>query len=100
VLPPTFEFGDIFQSEDVRVSKVFKFKERYSIEAIAEVFNIFNIANLTGYSSTLDSSKFDTAGNVLPKASYAFGQPSQRLGLGGFGTGAPRALQLAARFSF
>src|SRR6266404_5646167 len=84
VLPPNFEFGDIFQSEDVRVSKIFKFKERYSIEAIAEVFNIFNIANLSGFSGTLDSSKFDSAGNVLPKASYAFGQPSQRLGLGGF----------------
>lgn len=100
VLPPNFEFGDLFQSEDVRLSKTFRFKERYSIEAIAEVFNIFNIANLSGFSGTLDSSSFDTAGNVKPKASYAYGQPSQRLGLGGFGTGAPRALQLAARFSF
>ena len=100
VLPANFSFGDTFQSEDVRVSKIFRFKERYSIEAIAEVFNIFNIANLGGYSTTLDSSKFDTAGNVVAKSSYAFGQPSQRLGLGGFGTGAPRALQLAARFSF
>lgn len=100
VLPPNFTFGDTFQSEDVRVSKIFKFKERYSLEAIAEVFNIFNIANLGGYSGTLDSSKFDAAGNVVPKTSYSFGQPTQRLGLGGFGTGAPRALQIAARFSF
>ncbi len=100
VLPANFSFGDIFQSEDVRVSKTFRFKERYSIEAIAEVFNIFNFANLGGYSQTLDSSRFDSAGNVVPISSYTFGQPSQRLGLGGFGTGAPRALQLAARFSF
>jgi hypothetical protein len=100
ILPANFSFGDTFQSEDVRISKTFRFKERYALEAIAEVFNIFNLANLSGYSTTLDSSKYDTAGNVIPKASYSFGQPTQRLGLGGFGTGAPRALQLAARFTF
>ena len=84
-LPAKFDFGDDFQSEDIRISKVFRFKERYSVEAIAEVFNIFNVSNLGGYSSTIGSN---------------FGQPTQRLGQGGFGTGAPRALQFAARFSF
>lgn len=99
-LPANFSFGDNFQSEDVRISKVFRFKERYSVEAIAEIFNIFNIANLGGFTQTLDSTKFDSTGNVVPKSSYNFGQPTQRLGLGGFGTGAPRALQFAARFNF
>jgi len=84
-LPAKFDFGDDFQSEDIRISKVFRFKERYSVEAIAEVFNIFNVSNLGGYSTTIGSN---------------FGQPTQRLGQGGFGTGAPRALQFAARFSF
>src|SRR5262249_48950675 len=31
VLPPNFQFGDRFQSHDVRFSKTFKFKERYSL---------------------------------------------------------------------
>ena len=30
ILPASFSFGDTFQSEDVRVSKIIKFKERYS----------------------------------------------------------------------
>ncbi len=100
ILPASFSFGDTFQSEDVRVSKIIKFKERYSIEMMFEVFNIFNISNLSGFSTTLDTSTFDLAGNVVPKSSFNFGQPTQRLGLGGFGTGAPRAIQLAARFTF
>jgi hypothetical protein len=84
-LPTSFEFGDNFQSHDVRFSKIFKFKERYSVEGIFEVFNIFNIANLAGYSTTIGTN---------------FGQPTLRLGQGGFGTGAPRAIQFAGRFSF
>jgi len=84
-LPTKFEFGDNFQSEDVRVSKTFRFKERYAVEAIVEVFNIFNISNLAGFGQTLNTN---------------FGQPSLRLGQGGFGTGAPRALQFAGRFTF
>jgi hypothetical protein len=85
VLPTKFDFGDNFQSEDVRISKIFRFKERYAVEAIVEVFNIFNISNLAGFGQTLNSN---------------FGQPSLRLGQGGFGTGAPRALQFAGRFTF
>ena len=44
-----------------------------------------NIANLAGYSTTIGTN---------------FGQPTLRLGQGGFGTGAPRAMQFAGRFSF
>lgn len=84
-LPTSFEFGDNFQSHDIRVSKIFRFKERYAIEGIFEVFNVFNIANLGGYGGTINSN---------------FGQPSLRLGQGGFGTGAPRAAQFAGRFTF
>jgi hypothetical protein len=84
-LPTNFSFGDDFQSEDVRISKTIRFKERYAVEGIFEVFNIFNISNLSGYSTTIGNN---------------FGQPTQRLGQGGFGTGAPRAIQFAARFSF
>jgi len=101
VLPPDFSFGDDFQSEDIRISKEVRFKERYAIQGIFEVFNVFNISNLGGYSRTLDTGSFDlTTGNVIPPSRFQFGQPSLRVGSGGFGTGAPRSIQLAARFTF
>ncbi|HWO01525.1 MAG TPA: hypothetical protein VNS63_19855, partial [Blastocatellia bacterium] len=101
ILPTKFDFGDNFQSEDIRIQKTFKFKERYQVDAIVEVFNVFNIANLGGFSPTLDSTSFDpTTGAIVPKASFNFGQPTLRLGQGGFGTGAPRAYQFAGRFTF
>ena len=52
---------------------------------IGEVFNVFNVANLTGYS------------NVLNQPNY--GQPSARAGQA-FGTGGPRAFQVALRVEF
>jgi hypothetical protein len=50
-----------------------------------EVFNLFNVANLTGYS------------NILNQPNY--GQPSARAGQV-FGPGGPRAVQLAMRLDF
>jgi hypothetical protein len=100
VLPRDFSFGDDFQSHDIRISKIIRFKERYSIDLIGEVFNILNIANLGGYSQTLDTTSFDANGNLVPRSSFNYGRPTLRLGQGGFGTGAPRAIQFAARFSF
>lgn len=83
-LPSDFDFGDNFLSQDVRLSKAFKFKERYTTSIFIEAFNVFNIANLTGYSTTINS---------------GFGRPTGRAGQN-FGTGGPRALQLGGRFSF
>lgn len=83
-LPARFSFGDNFLSQDVRLSKAFKFQERYSATVFIEGFNVFNIANLTGFSGTLNS---------------GFGQPTGRAGQN-FGTGGPRALQVGGRFSF
>ena len=66
--------------------KLIRFGERYELNIFGEVFNVFNIANLTGYSTDL----LQTA---------AFGQPASRT-TQVFGSGGPRAFQLAARFSF
>jgi hypothetical protein len=55
------------------------------LNLIGEVFNIFNVANLTGY------------GDVLNQPNY--GQPSSRVGQV-FGTGGPRAFQFGARLLF
>lgn len=85
-LPAKFESGDSFISQDFRLTRVIKFKERAEIQLIGEVFNIFNIANQAGFSSDL-------------RNPTAFGQASS-YATGVFGTGGPRAFQLAARFQF
>jgi len=53
---------------------------------IGEVFNLFNIANLSGFSGDLTNSP-------------TFGQPSSRV-TQVFGSGGPRSFQLAVRVSF
>lgn len=93
-LPTDFQLGDPYFSQDFRLTKKFSFKEgRYSISILGEMFNAFNIANLAGYSYTLDT-KVTTGSQT-----FAFGQPTQRAGqtLGQFG---PRAVQVGARFIF
>jgi hypothetical protein len=83
-LPSSYGFGDLFQSYDARLSKLFKYRESMSFELIGEVFNMFNIANLTNYNGLLNDS---------------FGQPTAKAGQA-FGFGGPRAFQFAARFKF
>jgi hypothetical protein len=84
-LPANFDNGDTFISQDLRLTRQFKLYERLQLELIGEVFNLFNVSNLSGYSGTLNGANF--------------GQPSDRAG-GVFGTGGPRAFQIAARLTF
>jgi hypothetical protein len=85
-LPADYKLGDVFSSQDVRLTKSFKIREQVSIRLIGEVFNVFNISNLANFSYNLA-----TPGT--------FGQANQRVGQT-FGSGGPRAFQLAARLSF
>ncbi len=85
-LPASYELGDNFSSQDVRLTKSFTWKDHYKLSVFGEMFNVFNIANLTGYNTTLTSGA-------------AFGQPTQRASQV-FGTGGPRALQVGGRISF
>ena len=39
----------------MRLSKRFTYKERYRLSVFAEMFNVFNIANLSGFNYNLDS---------------------------------------------
>ncbi len=88
VLPANYEFGDSwFSSQDLRLTKTFKWKEdRYKIAIFGEMFNVFNTANLGGYSFNLNNTA-------------TFGQPTSRAGQI-FGSGGPRALQVGGRVSF
>ena len=40
--------GDSIISQDIRLTKTFDITETVKLDLIGEVFNIFNIANLTG----------------------------------------------------
>jgi hypothetical protein len=100
------KLGDSFSSLDLRVSKVFRRGERWSIEPIAEVFNLFNITNVLGVSNV----NYSGFSNVLVRdtndpaspgflRSPSFGQAVTTAG-GVFGSGGPRAFQFAARVTF
>lgn len=93
LVDPKLQFGDDFNSFDMRLSRVFHFNERHSLQAIAEGFNLFNITNIrgttnrnySGFNNTIDSPDFnrplETAGKF-------------------FGSGGPRAFQFALRYGF
>jgi len=83
--PAHYSFGDDLQSLDLRLSRSFTFRERWRLALIGEVFNLYNKANLTGFSGDLTGA--------------AFGQPTNRA-TQVFGSGGPRAFQLAWRLSF
>lgn len=95
VLPPRFDFNDTFQTHDVRLSKTFALRERYKFQVLVEVFNLFNISNLGGYSSQLDF----TSDPQTPPGVFAFGQPTLKASQV-FGQGGARAVQFGARISF
>jgi hypothetical protein len=93
-LPDNFTNGDPFFSQDLRVTRLVRIREKIKLSLIAEGFNIFNIANLNGYGSGLNS--LAAPGQVQ---TLTFGQPGGRVNPI-FGTGGPRAFQFAARVTF
>ncbi|MGA9769610.1 MAG: TonB-dependent receptor [Blastocatellia bacterium] len=99
-------FNDSFNSFDLRVTKSFRLGERFRLDPIVEVFNLFNVTNVLGVSNVnysgfanvlvRDSNDTNSAGFLK---SSSFGRAVTTAG-GVFGSGGPRAFQLAARFSF
>jgi len=85
-LPADYKLGDVFSSQDLRLTKTFGLPSQTELRVIGEVFNIFNVSNLTNFNYNL----------VVPAT---FGKANQRVGQT-FGSGGPRAFQIAARFSF
>jgi hypothetical protein len=94
VLPPNFSTGRFFDSQDLRVTKKFTFKERYSLSIFGEMFNVLNYFNPSGFNFNIDTKNTNAAAQT-----FAFGQATQRVGQI-FGSGGPRASQLGARFQF
>jgi hypothetical protein len=84
-LPASYSFDHGFQSLDLRLSRTFVLRERWRLTVIGEAFNLYNAANLSGYGSDLTTP--------------AFGQPTARF-TQLFGSGGPRAFQLAMKVSF
>lgn len=95
-------FNDHFDSLDLRVSRPFRFGE-LRVEPMVEVFNVFNVTNILGVSNV----NYSGFSNVLVRdsedpsdpgflRSSSFGRPVSTAG-GVFGSGGPRALQLAVR---
>src|SRR5262249_16660867 len=97
-LPDNFSNGDPFFSQDIRLTRLITIRERIKLSLIAESFNVFNIANLSGYGAGLNTTSTVVGGKPQP-ASVGFGIPSNRVNQI-FGTGGPRAYQFAARLSF
>jgi len=90
---PGLHFGNWFDSWDMRVSRTFTYRERYHLDLIGEVFNLFNVTNIRGVTA---SDYFGYANDI---SAPNFNQPLKTAG-GFFGSGGPRAFQFAARFSF
>lgn len=99
-------FNDSFSSFDLRFSKVFRFGDKAQLEPMLEVFNLFNVTNILGVSNV----NYSGFSNVLIRdsnnanepgflRSSSFGSPITTAG-GVFGSGGPRAFQVAAKFSF
>lgn len=87
--------GDSVISQDIRVTKTFRFNERLNLDLIGEVFNLFNIANLT-YPTAITLADEGTPPDEIRSINHG---PTARTN-SVFGTGGPRAFQFAAKFRF
>ncbi|HKY29678.1 MAG TPA: carboxypeptidase regulatory-like domain-containing protein [Pyrinomonadaceae bacterium] len=85
--------GDSLISQDVRLTKTFSFSENVKLDLIGEVFNLFNVANLT------EVADFVVPDEGTPVDQITFLKPSARA-TSVFGTGGPRAFQFAVKLRF
>ncbi len=95
--------GDNFRSVDFRISRTIPFKEKRSLELIAEAFNLFNTTNIRFFNTVYGASDFCP---LNPTAFGCSGPNNNREGSPNPLYGSPRAvnnprqIQLAFKFNF
>ncbi len=89
--------GDSVISQDIRFTKTFRFSEAKRLDFIAEVFNLFNVANLTSINDFIIPAREDVEAD--PNFEFTTFRSTQRT-TSTFGTGGPRAWQFALKFTF
>src|SRR5262249_54722254 len=103
-VPRNNNTGDANYDVDMRVSREFRFKDRYVLELLGEGFNLFNRANFNRYNSTRYNAGPTTATTTSPSTPVLLTNVTNfgtTIGddVPPDGTGA-RRFQLAARFRF
>ncbi len=88
--------GDSLISQDLRLTKAFKFGEVKRLDFIAEAFNLFNVANLTSVNDIVIPAKDDAAEPGFEFTTFRSTQRANSI----FGTGGARAFQFAVKFTF
>jgi hypothetical protein len=106
-VPTNINFFSPFSALDFRLQKQFLLKEGIAFSLIGEAFNIFNETNIRGTSNNNYTGRSISIGPFQPAQN---GQPAQTVQAnfysavttagGFFGSGGPRAFQLAARLAF
>ena len=96
--------GDNFRSVDVRVSRKFDFREKRSLEFIAEAFNLSNTLNVRYFNTVYGAADFcpfspGTGGCPATSSGFPEGSPNQYYGTPR-AVNNPRQIQLALKFSF
>ena len=100
-VPGNINFFSPFSSLDLRAKKDFLIKSDMVLSLIAEGFNMLNQTNVRGSTNTNFSGRNISISPYLPSAPVQanFYSPVSVAG-GFFGSGGPRAFQLAARLEF
>ena len=75
-LPDHYALDDNFHSLDLRLSRSFMFRERWRVSLIGEVFNLYNNANLTGYSGDSDQRRVRAAHQPSDQV-FRIGRPAR-----------------------
>ena len=93
-LPSTLQLGgDSVISQDVRVTKTFGFTENVKLDVIGEVFNLFNVANLSEVHDFTLPDEGTSPGDI-----HFLRREARTTSV--FGTGGPRAFQFALKLRF
>jgi hypothetical protein len=87
--------NDSFINTDLRISHRIRLTERWTVEPMVEVFNLFNVANYAVFSSTLDGNPGNANGTTASTRPTRVGQ-----GTGSFAPGVQRAFQFGVRVNF